>query len=149
MPRSESKRFTLCNRIHIYNSKRWKESKEKALRERKRSKNWAKEDSHEYDGENNEDDSKLGVPVKYKAGVRTKNLKSSKLSKKRRSLLMEGKDKAETSASFSVAEDFVENQTSSLPLRFKANLGNSDSFHENLNLCAEKDQKSMKFNFFI
>ena len=97
----------------------------------------------------NEDDSKLGVPVKYKAGVRTKNLKSSKLSKKRRSLLMEGKDKAETSASFSVAEDFVENQTSSLPLRFKANLGNSDSSHENLNLCAEKDQKSMKFNFFI
>ena len=38
LPRSESKRFTLRNRIHIYNSKRWKECKEKALRKKEKQK---------------------------------------------------------------------------------------------------------------
>ena len=157
LPRTESKRFTLRNRIHIYNSKRWKECKEKAIRIKEKQKlcqGRLKKGKHtsttrEYDCENNEDNSKLGAPVRYRAGVRTKILKSSKLPKKRLSLLTEEKDNTETCASLSVAEDFVENQKSSLSLRFEANPGNSDSCHENLNLCAEKDQKSMKFNFFI
>ena len=121
LPRSESKRFTLRNRIHIYNSKRWKECKEKALRikgKQKLCQGRLKKGKHtsttrEYDCENNDDHSKLGAPVRYRAGVRTKNLKSSKLSKKRLALLMEEKDNAETCASLSVAEDFVENRTSS------------------------------------
>ena len=105
LPRSESKRFTLRNRIHIYNSKRWKECKEKALRKKEKQK-------------------LCRGRLQSKKGKHTITTR-------------EGKDKAETSARLSTAEDFVENQTSSL-------LGNSVSCHAN-----SKHQKSMKFNFFI